>query len=151
MTVEDGTYLIHSCGENIRNFYPTAEYDGQQIATISGGSRQPPTEWQVQRHPSSNTYTITAKGSRGTWARSKDKYGEDTVIFAPNPSGWSHHWKFIEIDTRTKDPIVGIASYESPSGGNLYVDLNSSERLKLEWMQGQVVHNWIPQWRLIKQ
>lgn len=67
---------------------------------------------------------------------------------------------------------VRIASFESPPGGNLYVDLDSSDRasvvisclsrimltqgsswwsqLKLEWMQGKPVHNWIPQWRLIK-
>lgn len=49
MPIEDGTYLIHSSGEDIRNFYPVAEYDGQQIATISGASNQSPTEvsWVV--------------------------------------------------------------------------------------------------------
>jgi hypothetical protein len=44
MSVQDGTYLIHSSGENIRNFYPVGEYEGAGIGTISGGSRQPPTE-----------------------------------------------------------------------------------------------------------
>jgi len=27
--------------------------------------------------------------------------------------------------------------------------MNASQ-LKLEWMQGKPVHDWIPQWRLIK-
>ncbi|KAL9710910.1 hypothetical protein Ac2012v2_005450 [Leucoagaricus gongylophorus] len=126
MPIEDGTYLIHSSGEDIRNFYPVAEYDGQQIATISGASNQSPTE--VQRHPDSDTYTITAKETRGTWTRITNRYGDDIVIHTSNPSGWSHHWKFIEVNTRTNDPLVGIASFESPPGGNLYVDLDSSDR-----------------------
>jgi len=27
---------------------------------------------------------------------------------------------------------------------------NNASQLKLEWMQGKPVHDWIPQWRLIK-
>ncbi|KXN83126.1 hypothetical protein AN958_01797 [Leucoagaricus sp. SymC.cos] len=151
MPIEDGTYLIHSCDENIRNFYPHPGYEGQAIGTLSGGSRETPTEWRVQRNPTSNTYTITAKGTRGSWTYSKNNHEEHIVIFSSNPSGWSHHWKFIEIDTRTRDPIVAIASAESPTGGNLYVDLDSAGRLSLEWIQGHSAHNRYPQWRLIKQ
>jgi len=127
MPIEDGLYLIHSSGERIRNYYPVVEYDGQQITTISGASTQPPTEvshvvfffcfgslsdfitlqWQVQRHPESDTYTITAKGTRITWSRVTNRYGDDIVIHTSKPSEGSNQWKFIEVNTRTNDPLVG--------------------------------------------
>lgn len=126
MSLSDGTYLIHSCAENQRNFYTLAGYDGQAVGTVSGGSLENPTEvrniylsvsiftdqtqWQVQKHPSSGTYTITAKGSQGKWTRSQNRTGDEIVIFSSNPTGWSYHWRLVDIDTRTKEPIMGYLS-----------------------------------------
>jgi len=64
-------------------------------------------QWQVQRHPESDTYTITAKGTRITWSRITNRYGDDIVIHTSKPSEGSNHWKFIEVNTRTHDPLVG--------------------------------------------
>lgn len=44
MSLPDGTYLIHSSAENMRNFYTLAGYEGQAVGTVSGGSFENPTE-----------------------------------------------------------------------------------------------------------
>lgn len=64
-------------------------------------------QWQVEKHPSSDTYTITAKGSQGKWTRSQNKTGDHIVIYSSKSNGWSHHWKLIDVETRTTEPIMG--------------------------------------------
>ncbi|EKM79123.1 hypothetical protein AGABI1DRAFT_113742 [Agaricus bisporus var. burnettii JB137-S8] len=130
MSLADGTYLIHSYAEDLRNYYTLAGYDGQMVGTVSGGSFETPTEWQVEKHPSSDTYMITAKGSQGKWTRSQNKTGDHIVIYSSKANGWSHHWKLIDVETRTTEPIMGIATAESPGpGGALYVTLDDSGRV----------------------
>jgi hypothetical protein len=129
MSLADGTYLIHSYAEDLMNYYTISGYDGQTIRTVSGGSSETPTEvrihsplptpkkhnpdqtpaqWQVQKHPSSGTYTISAMGTtQGSWTHSQNQTADHIVVFASKPTGWSHHWKLIDVETRTTEPIMG--------------------------------------------
>ncbi len=115
MSLAEGTYLIHFSAEETVNYYAYGRDVGKAIATVSTSSRNNPTlvrgneylipvnfadrvQWRVQKHPSSNTYTISAaEGTNGHWARSDHL---DKVMFSSQSRGWTSHWRIVDIDSR---------------------------------------------------